>query len=133
MQNNFYEGQVFQCKFEITEDVYENFKTTFCDFNPLHTDDEYARSKGFNSKVMHGNILCGFISRFVGELLPQKNTVIHSVDIKFRKPCYLNDVVILNAEIIEIYESISTYIINFSFTSASVVNATGTLQIGLLL
>jgi acyl dehydratase len=38
----------------------------------LHIDDDYARSKGFKQKVMHGNILCGFLSRFVGELLPVK-------------------------------------------------------------
>ena len=125
-------GQSFEEKFLITPEVYESFKNTFMDFNALHTDDVYARSKGFKQRVMHGNILCGFLSCFVGELLPIKNTIIHSTQITYKKPCYLNDEVILIAHLAEVYESVSTYLFKFKFLVDGEVKASGVIQVGAL-
>jgi acyl dehydratase len=116
----------------ITDNIYDSFKKTFLDFNPLHTDDVYARSKGFKEKVMHGNILCGFLSCFVGELLPVKNTIIHSTQIIYKKPCYLNDVVRLDAHLVEVYESVDTYLFKFKFFVREELKAAGSLQLGVL-
>lgn len=126
------EGDIFSEKFVITQDVYDSFKSVFKDFNALHTDDAYARSKGFKEKVMHGNILNGFISCFVGELLPLKNTIIHSSRIAYKKPCYLNDEMILEVNLIEVYESVSTYLFNFKFLVQGEVKAFGEIQVGIL-
>ena len=127
-----YLGQHFLEKFTIKQEVYDSFKETFKDFNVLHTDDAYAKTKGFREKVMHGNILCGFLSSFVGELLPVKNTIIHSTEIVYKKPCYLNDVVTLEAKVIEVYESVEVYLFKFKFTVKEEIKATGKLQIGIL-
>ena len=62
---------------------------------------------------MHGNILNGFISYFIGEELPVKEIVILSQDIKFNNPVYLNDILQLNVSVFEIYESVN--VINFKF------------------
>jgi len=127
-----HEGQEFCVGFKITEKVYTGFIDAFDDRNPLHVSDEYAKSKGYPSKVMHGNILCGFLSRFVGELLPVENTVIHSISISFRNPSYLGDTVTLRAKIKEVHESVSVFIFKYSFHSDDQVLASGDLQIGLL-
>ena len=125
-------GDCFLEKFTITQEVYESFKKTFMDFNALHTDDSYARSKGFEEKVMHGNILCGFLSCFIGELLPKSNTIIHSLKISYKKPCYLNDVVTLDATLFEVYESVKVYVFKFKFLVEYETKAIGEIQIGLL-
>lgn len=125
-------GDLFMEKFAITQDVYDSFRMTFKDFNLLHTDDAYAKTKGFREKVMHGNILCGFLSSFVGELLPVKNTIIHSTEIVYKKPCYLNDVVHLEASLIEEYKSVEVYLFKFKFTVQDELRALGKLQIGIL-
>ncbi|QFY41382.1 hypothetical protein F6R98_01045 [Candidatus Methylospira mobilis] len=125
-------GQEFTVDFQISEKIYSGFINIFDDRNALHISDEYARSKGFESRVMHGNILCGFLSRFVGELLPVENTVIHSIAINFRNPCYLEEVVTLKARVEEVHESVSVYVFKFSFIIGSRTAATGNLQIGLL-
>ena len=122
----------FKAKFLISPDIYNGFMNTFNDKNSLHINDSYAKSKGFDEKVMHGNILCGFLSTFVGELLPSKNTIIHKISIDFLKPCYLNDEINLDAEIVETYESVSTCIIDFKFSNTRHIVAKGTLQIGLI-
>lgn len=125
-------GRIFKEKFVITEQIYDSFKQTFLDFNALHIDDAYAQSKGFKQKVMHGNILCGFLSHFVGELLPIKNTIIHSTQITYKRPCYLNDVVILEAILDEVHESVGAYLFKFKFSVESEIKASGNLQVGLL-
>ena len=62
-------GQEFSHTFQVTESVYRGFIEIFKDKNPLHTDEAFARSKNFQGKVMHGNILNGFLSYFIGECL----------------------------------------------------------------
>ena len=74
----FQKGAAFTHSFDVSEQIYRGFVDTFKDRNPFHMDDEAARDKGFAHKVMHGNILCGFLSYFVGECLPLKSVLIHS-------------------------------------------------------
>ena len=120
-------------KFVIDERIYNGFIEIFKDKNPLHTDESFAKNKGFNSVVMHGNILNGIISYFVGEELPTKDVIIHMQAIKFLKPVYLNDVVELNVTVEEIYESVNSVAFNFYFTNQSAIKvAKGNVQIGIL-
>ena len=88
---SFKEGDKFKKQFMVTKKTHSGFIALFKDRNPLHTDGAYARKKGFRGQVMHGNILGGFISYVVGECLPNKNVVINSQSINYRKPVYLNE------------------------------------------
>ncbi|MEI6311430.1 MAG: MaoC/PaaZ C-terminal domain-containing protein [Bacteroidota bacterium] len=124
---------VFTKTFTISEKVYSNFLETFQDHNPLHTNKEFATSHGFEGIVMHGNILNGIISYFIGECLPMKNVIIHMQTIKFLNPVYLNDDVTLVAEVEDIYESVNSIAFKFYFNNQSGKKvAKGTVQIGLL-
>jgi len=126
-------GDKFECKFEVTNEIYTGFIKLFKDNNPLHTDSSFAKEKGFESLVMHGNILNGFVSYFVGECLPIKNVIIQTQQIKFIKPTYLNDVLIFNAEIIEVFESVNMIEIKYTFKKQDRINvATGKLNIGII-
>jgi 3-hydroxybutyryl-CoA dehydratase len=123
----------FELPFIISEDVYEGFVILFNDKNPLHMDENYAIEKGFKGKVMHGNILNGFLSYFIGECLPIKNVIIHSQDIKFCKPVYLNDKLLFNAKVHDIFESVNVAEIKFYFTNSdSIKVAKGTINIGVI-
>lgn len=126
-------GDNFMLQFIVSEKVYSLFIETFKDTNPLHTSDEFARSKGFEGKVMHGNILNGFLSYFVGESLPQKNVIIHSQEIQFKNPVYLNDVIDFTAIVEDTYESVKAVDFTFNFKNRdSKVVAKGKIQIGML-
>ena len=54
----------------ISADVYQQFLQAFGDISPLHVDEQFARDRGFPGKVMHGTILNGFLSHFIGVRLP---------------------------------------------------------------
>jgi 3-hydroxybutyryl-CoA dehydratase len=126
------QGEKFKFSFLVDENVYSGFISVFKDNNPLHTDTDYAVSKGFRERVMHGNILNGFISYFVGEGLPTKDVIIHSQDISFTKPVYLNDKLEFEAEVDEVYESVKVVKFRFNFKNESGKTvAKGNIQIGL--
>ena len=123
--------QEFTHDFEVSREVYEGFINIFKDRNELHTDEDFAQAKGFKSIVMHGNILNGFLSYFVGECLPFRNVIIHSQEIKFSNPVFLEDNLKLEAKISDIYESVGVFEVSFKFKNESGSSvARGKVQVG---
>jgi len=123
----------YEENFVVTNEVYVGFVQLFKDKNPLHTNGQFAVDKGFKGKVMHGNILNGFLSYFIGECLPSKNVVIHSQYIQFNHAVYLNDELQFNATIIGVYPSVNAVEFKYDFTNKEVKKvAKGKFQIGLL-
>lgn len=129
----FSKGQTFESKFQVTENVYRGFIEIFRDKNPLHTDEDFAKSKNFRGRVMHGNILNGFLSYFIGECLPLKNVIIHSQEIQYKNPVYLGDQLNFTAEISDIFESVNAIEFKFKFLSSEQkMLAKGKIQIGII-
>lgn len=127
------EGDRFTEYFTVTTEIYEGFLLLFKDQNPLHTNLQFANSKGFGGPVMHGNILNGFLSYFIGECLPIKNVIIHSQEIQYKKPVYLNDELQLQVEVTGIYESVNAIEMKFSFKKNDQDTvAKGKIQIGII-
>lgn len=126
-------GDRFTEKFRVTEDVYRCFINSFNDRNPLHTDSSFAKNKGFKTKIIHGNILGGFLSYFIGECLPIKNIVILSQDIKYRHPIYLNDKLNLKAYINEVFPSVNCVEFTYFFENQQEIKiAHGKFQIRII-
>jgi len=129
----FKEGDNYQEVFVVTEEVYYAFQTVSRDMNPLHTDEEFAKAKGFHGRVMYGNILNGFISYFIGMSLPTKDVIIHSQEISYTKPVYLNDLLLLKAEVTGVYESVNAVTFKFKFLNQENKTVSkGKFQVGLL-
>lgn len=123
----------FVKQFTVTEGIYQGFMQLFEDKNCLHVDKQYALSKGFSNVVMHGNILNGFLSYFIGECLPIKQVMIHSQEINYVKPVYCHDTLIFRAFITDIIESVNVIVFKFYFKNKEEVTvAKGKIQIGVL-
>ena len=126
-------GDTFEEKFIVSEETYTGFVQIFKDKNPLHTNQTFAIDKGFKSKVMHGNILNGYLSYFIGECLPTKNVIIHSQEIQFKNAVYLDDELLFKSVITGIYESVNAIEFKFDFKNKEgKIVAKGKIQIGLL-
>jgi len=129
-------SQAIEVTYHVTEDVYFGFQRISSDYNPLHTDEAFAKSKGFPARVMYGNILNGFVSHFVGMALPSRDVMIQTQDIQFRRPVYLGDAILLKSEIETVSESVE--IINYKLKfyriaePKNVLVASGHVQIGTL-
>lgn len=125
--------------YKVTPDVYYSFQRCSNDFNPLHTDEQWAKNKGFQECVMYGNILNAFVSHFVGMLLPSRNVIIQTQDIAFHKPVFLNDEIKLESSIEDVSEAVGIVNYKLKFTKfpkeeneKSILVAKGHVQIGLL-
>jgi acyl dehydratase len=130
---NYKVDEEFKTKFVVSPYIYDNFISLFGDKNPLHTDEQFAVSKGFPGRVMHGNILNGFLSYFVGECLPDKNVIIHSQEINYKNPVFLNDQLELTARVNGIFESVGAIEFFYTFKNQKEKTvAKGKIQIGIL-
>lgn len=122
--------------YKVTPDVYYSFQRCSNDYNPLHTDEAFAKTKGFSDKVMYGNILNAFVSHFVGMLLPTREVMIQAQDINYMRPVYLNDVVNFEASVYEVSDTAG--VIDYKLRFRRIVGdkselvARGHVKIGLL-
>lgn len=98
----------------ITEDMVNSFCKITGDVNPLHNDLEYTKSKGYQEKVVYGMLTSSFLSTLAGVYLPGKYSLIHSVEILFKKPVLISDSPLtIKGKVIEINESFRQFTIRF--------------------
>lgn len=130
---NFQLNDCFTQQFVVTREVYKHFQECSNDRNPLHTDEKFARAKGFPEKVMYGNILNAFVSYFIGECLPTKNVIIHSQEIAFKNPVFLNETLDFEARVSDVHETVNAIEFKYKFIKPDgKIAAKGSIQIGLL-
>lgn len=61
------------------------------DVNPIHLDEDYAKSTQFKQVIAHGMWSAGLISSVLGTQLPGVGTVYLGQSLSFRRPVYLGD------------------------------------------
>jgi 3-hydroxybutyryl-CoA dehydratase len=69
------------------------------DFNPVHLDEEYAKTTMFRTRIAHGLLSAGIVSAVLAEKLPGPGTVYISQTLKFLAPVRLGDTVTARVEI----------------------------------
>lgn len=124
-------GMARESDYEITPEVYRSFLDTFNDRSPVHVDEAHARAQGFDGLVMHGAILNGFLSNFIGMVFPGANTLELSVEIRFLKPCYLGDKLRMRGEVAQKLEAASVVLLHVSYQNLTRGNlaANGRVQV----
>src|SRR5437667_10148475 len=125
------EGMTREAEYVITSDVYRNFLSAFDDRSPIHVDVDYARSCGFADAVMHGAILSGFLSHFVGMVFPGANSLLLSMEFRFSNPSYLGDILRLQANVAQKLDVQQVVVMHFAFVNQTrgVTAATGRVQV----
>jgi len=99
--NDLFVGQKANFLKKINEALVNDFAKISGDFNPLHVNKEYASSTNFGKRVCHGMLLTSFFSQLVGMHLPGKNSLYFSQTLNFRNPCFIDDLITIEGEIIE--------------------------------
>lgn len=69
------------------------------DFNPLHVDEEYAKTTDFKTRIAHGGLAASLLANVLGMKLPGLGTVALEVTQKFRNPVYFGDTVTVTVEV----------------------------------
>ena len=84
----------------ITETDIVNFAEISLDVNPLHLNEEYAKTTIFKGRIAHGMIGASLISATIGTKLPGEGTVYLSQNLKFIAPIRIGDIITTKIEII---------------------------------
>lgn len=71
-------------------DELNKFSEISGDINPLHTSKKFAVNMGFKGNVLHGLLTSSLYSTLVGVYLVGDYALIHSVQIIFSQPAYLD-------------------------------------------
>ena len=64
-----------------------------------------SKSKGFSDRVVYGMLTSSFFSTLVGVYLPGKYCILQSIDIKFSKPVYIDDILTITGKVSYINEA----------------------------
>ncbi|HEX2870082.1 MAG TPA: MaoC/PaaZ C-terminal domain-containing protein [Polyangiaceae bacterium] len=95
----FHVGQSVTVDLWIDDEQMRRFAELSGDFNPLHTDEAFARAKGFRGRVVYGALLLARVSELIGMRLPGRDSVWARVDFEFSSPLYVNQSAQLEARI----------------------------------
>ncbi len=63
------------------------------DFNPIHVNEEYAKTTMFKARIAHGMISGALISSVLGMKLPGPGCVYVTQSLKFKAPVFISDTV----------------------------------------
>lgn len=86
----------------ITGKMIDTFAEITGDNNPIHVDSEFAATTQFGQRIAHGALSASFISAVLGNDLPGPGAVFVELNLRFRKPAFIGDVVTAVAEVSEI-------------------------------
>ena len=89
----------------VTESDVVIFAGTSLDVNPLHLNEEYAKTTMFKGRIAHGMIGAGLISAVLGTKLPGQGTIYLSQNLKFIAPVKIGDTITAKVEIIELTDA----------------------------
>ena len=72
----------------------EAFAAVSGDHNPVHMDEDYARTTAFGGRIAHGMLSAADISAVLGNQLPGPGAIYLSQSLRFRRPVKIGDPVI---------------------------------------
>lgn len=117
----------------ITEEMLEKFGNITGDTNPLHTDEEYAKSKGFSGRVAYGMMTSSLLSTLAGVYLPGERSLIREMEVKFKKPVYIGDKLKITGEVTGINKDFKIFEMKVSITNQNDEKVLrGKMQLGVL-
>ena len=92
-------GKRAEFSVRVTGRAVEQFRELSNDTNPVHSDGNVARGRGFSDRVVYGMLLASYYSRLVGVYLPGDFSLLNGISVEFRQPVYIGDELTVSGEI----------------------------------
>ncbi|MHA1636428.1 MAG: MaoC family dehydratase [Candidatus Thorarchaeota archaeon] len=94
-------GDSAELSHTITEEDVEAFGRLSGDYNPLHFNEEWAKTTRFKGRIAHGALIAAFISQALGMKLPGAGIMYLGQKMSFRGPARIGDTITVRVEVIE--------------------------------
>ena len=72
------------------------------DLNPAHINETYAKDTFFKTRIAHGMLTAGFISRILGMQLPGPGTIYMRQSLNFLAPVRFGDTITAKVEVMDV-------------------------------
>ena len=95
-------GDSAQITRRVTDADVAEFVDAVGDYNPVHSDREYAASTVFKEPIAPGIWTAGLVSAVIGTRLPGPGAIYLSQDLKFLKPVKAGDWISARVEVIDV-------------------------------
>ena len=95
-------GDAAEVVHRVEADDVAEFVEAVGDYNPIHSDPEYAASTPFKEPIAPGVFTAGLISAVIGTRLPGPGAIYLSQSLKFMKPVKLGDTITARVTVLEV-------------------------------
>lgn len=86
-------GDSFSRSRKVTDELVRAFAEVAGDFNPIHLDEDFAKTTRFGRRIAHGMLSGAFISGVLGSEIADRKIIYLSQTLKFTAPVYIGDTV----------------------------------------
>ena len=87
---------------QVTQDRVDLYAEAAKDFNPVHLDEEFARTTQFGRRIAHGMLTLAFVSEMLETAFPGTYAAGGELDVRFKAPVYPGETVETWGEIISV-------------------------------
>ena len=86
----------------VTERDIQLFGEVSGDINPVHFDEDFARTTPFKTRIAHGVLSASYISTILGMKMPGPGTIFMGLTTRFRAPVRIGDTVTATCTVREV-------------------------------
>ena len=97
-------GMAAETSMVVCGEKIDTFAQLTGDVNPIHIDAEFAATTMFGRRIAHGALSASLISAILGNDLPGPGAIFVELNMRFRRPAFIDDEIIARAEVAEINE-----------------------------
>lgn len=99
--------------FSFSENDLNKFASLSGDYNKIHNDINYCKSKGFNNLVVYGGLIISKISKYIGMNFIYSDVIWSSLEINFISPAFIEEKLIMHINQERYFDDINFYLMNF--------------------
>jgi len=125
-------GSVYAFKRKIQEQDLMNFANLTGDFNPLHVDKDFGKRSRFKSNIAHGMLAASLFSTLVGMYCPGQRSLYLTQSIKFRRPVFAGDELLVRGTVINKIDSTRVIVLKTEIIVGAVVVVSGEAQVEIM-
>ncbi len=125
-------GKIFQFKKTLTFQDVKDFSKITGDENPLHIDEEYAKTTSFNGRICQGMLVASLFSTLFGMVCPGKKNLYLSQTLNFKKPVKLDSELIVRGTVEQKIDSIKIIFVKTEILVSSEIAVDGKAKIQLM-
>ena len=107
-------GLASERSYLFSEQRVEAFSKLVDDKAPVHVDVDFAKSQGFEGKIVHGLFVQAIISGMLGNEIPGPKSVINNLSMKMHNPVLVGQTVNYRVEITALTPAVAAVTLSFT-------------------